>query len=176
MDHAQTRTPALTVPALRATQPATLIVQKTEPMNNEPTKLTEAEFLDFIARGAARLTAREVQQLVAEMPDLRERFARLRESPYPEAERHLHFLSHIVERVWTDAYREMPYGAAIEAAFALAYFVREGDLIPDGLGGIGLTDDIAVAQAVLARHADAYAAFRDATKLDWADLQLAARA
>jgi uncharacterized membrane protein YkvA (DUF1232 family) len=142
-------------------------------MKHHEKPITEAEFHEFIACGAARLTARDVHRLVAEMPDLREQFSRLRESAYPDAERQLWFLSEVVDRVWTEAHLDLPYGAALEAAFAVAYFVRETDLIPDSLGPIGLTDDIAVVQAVFARNAGAYEAFRAATKLDDADFNRA---
>ena len=135
-------------------------------MKPENTKLTESDFIELITRGAARLTPSDAHRLVAEMPDLREQFTRLRDSGYPEAERQLWFLSHIVEQVWTDQYREMPYGAALEAAFAVTYFLRESDLIPDSIGPIGLVDDIAVVQAVILRNAVAYEAFRAATHLD----------
>jgi len=144
-------------------------------MKSENTKLTESDFIELIMRGAALLTPSDAHRLVAEMPDHREQFARLRDSGYPEAERQLWFLSHIVEQVWTDHYREMPYGAALEAAFAVTYFLREGDLIPDSLGPIGLVDDIAVVQTVFLRNAVAYEVFRAATNLDWADFTLSPR-
>jgi uncharacterized membrane protein YkvA (DUF1232 family) len=141
-------------------------------MNHDKNPMTETDFHEFIERGAAKLTQREVHRLVAEMPELREQFSRLRESDYPDTERQLWFLSEVVDQVWTEAHLDLPYGAALEAAFAVAYFIRDTDLIPDLLGPIGLTDDIAIVQAVFARNADAYAAFRAATKLDWADFKL----
>jgi uncharacterized membrane protein YkvA (DUF1232 family) len=142
-------------------------------MNHHEKPMTETDFHEFIARGATRLTARDIHRLVAEMPDLREQFSRLRESAYPDAERQLWFLSEVVDHVWTESHLDLPYGAALEAAFAVAYFVRDTDLIPDSLGAIGLTDDIAVVQAVFARNAGAYETFRAATKIDWADFKLA---
>ena len=142
-------------------------------MNHDETQMTETDFNEFIARGAMRLTVRDVHRLVAEMPELREQFSRLRESPYPETERQIWFLSEVVDHVWTETHLDLPYGAALEAAFAVAYFVRDADLIPDSLGPIGLTDDIAVVQAVFARNAGTYEAFCAATKLDWADFKLA---
>jgi len=135
-------------------------------MKSENIKLIEADFIQIIMRGAAGLTPADVHQLVAGMPDHREQFARFRDSDYPETERQLWFLSHIVEQVWTDQYRKMPYGAALEAAFAITYFLREGDLIPDSIGRIGLVDDIAIILAVLQRNAVIYEAFRAATNLD----------
>ena len=140
-----------------------------------PVNLTETDFINYIARGALRLTARDVHRLVAEMPDLREQFSRLRETPRADTERQLWFLSEVVEQVWTHAHLDMPFGAALEAAFAIAYFVRETDLIPDVLGAVGFIDDIAVVQTVFARNADAFAAFREATQLDWADFKISPR-
>lgn len=138
-------------------------------MKSEKIKFTESDLIELITRGAAQLTPADAHQLVAEMPDHREQFARLRDSGYPEAERQLWFLSHIVEQVWTDQYREMPYGAALQAAFAVTYFLREGDLIPDSIGPIGLVDDIAVVQVVFLRNAVPYEAFRRANNLNGAD-------
>jgi uncharacterized membrane protein YkvA (DUF1232 family) len=132
--------------------------------------LTEADFVALITRGASRLTPAAVQQLVSDLPDLRERFGRLCAAGYPDAERQLHFLSQVVELVWTDRYRDMPYGAALEAAYAVSYFVREGDLIPDTLGAIGLIDDIAVAQTVLLRNVSAFQAFSATTNLPLTDV------
>jgi uncharacterized membrane protein YkvA (DUF1232 family) len=129
--------------------------------------LTEADFIELIARGASRLTPDDVQQLVSDLPELREQFGRLSEAGYPDTERQLHFLAEVVELVWTDQYRSLPYGAALEAAFAVSYFVREGDLIPDALGAIGLIDDIAVVQTVLLRNTAPFQAFCAATKLPW---------
>ncbi len=148
-------------------------ILKTKPKTKQ---LTGADFIAFITRGASLLTPASVQQLVSDLPDLRERFGLLREAGYPDAEQQLHFLSQIVELVWTDQYRDMPYGAALEAAFAVSYFAREGDLIPDTLGAIGLIDDIAVAQTVLLRNVDAFEAFTATTKLPSPNISLPTRA
>jgi uncharacterized membrane protein YkvA (DUF1232 family) len=141
-------------------------------MKTEPKPLTEVDFIGLITRGASRLTPHDVQQLVSDLPDVREQFSRLRAAGYPDAEGQFHFLSQVVELVWTDQYRDMPYGAALEAAFAVSYFAREGDLIPDTLGAIGLIDDIAVAQTVLLRNAAAFQAFSAATKVSCPEASL----
>lgn len=141
--------------------------QSTLKMKTEPKPITDAEFTALITRGAARLTPHDVHTLVSDLPDVREQFSRLRTAGFADAERLLHFLSQVVELVWTNQYRDMQYGAALEAAFAVSYFTREGDLIPDTLGAIGLIDDIAVAQTVMLRNAAAYQALSTATNLPW---------
>ena len=134
--------------------------------------INETEFIHYLENGAARLTPRQVHQLVSDLPELRDEFAKMRASTFPETERQLWFLAAIVEAVWTESYRDMPYRAALEAAFAVSYFHRAVDLIPDTLEVIGLTDDAAVVQTVLARNARAYEKFAAATQLDWAEFKL----
>lgn len=135
--------------------------------NLATTELLAGDFARFIERGAGKLTPREVHQLISELPDIRGQFSRFRDSLSPETEHQLHFLAHVVESIWTEVYRDAPYAAALEAAFAIAYFSREADLIPDTLGATGLIDDCAVVQHVLIRNAPAYEEFRTATKFDW---------
>ena len=134
--------------------------------------INETEFLNYVENGATRLTPRQVQQLVSDLPELREEFAKMRTSTFPEVERQLWFLAAIVEAVWTESYRDMPYRAALEAAFAVSYFHRAVDLIPDSIEGIGLVDDAAIVQTVLGRNASAYEKFADAIELDWAEFKL----
>ena len=134
--------------------------------------INETDFIHYIENGATRLTPRAVQQLVSDLPELRDEFAKMRASAFPETERQLWFLAAIVEGVWTDTYRDMPYRAALEAAFAVSYFHRAVDLIPDSLEVIGLTDDAAVVQTVLARNARVYEKFAAATQLNWAEFRL----
>lgn len=140
-------------------------------MNSSITPINENDLLAYIENGAAQLTSRSVQNLVAEMPDLREEFAKMRSSAFPEAERKLQFLAAVVESVWTDGYRDMPYRAALEAAFAISYFHRKIDLIPDSLQVIGLTDDAAVVEIVMTRNAAAYEKFAKTTARDWTPLR-----
>ena len=138
--------------------------------NSASLPINEQDFIEFIARGAAQLTSRDVLQLVAELPDLRAQFEQLRTSRNPETEHQLIFLADVVDAVWTGGDAEMPHGAALEAAFAVTYFFRETDLIPDSLGSIGFIDDAAVAHAVLARNADAYRAFCARRNINFADV------
>ena len=43
-----------------------------------------------------------------------------------------------------------------EAAFALLYFQRATDLIPDSIPGMGLLDDAMIVRIVLGRHEHAF--------------------
>lgn len=136
-------------------------------MPASPIPIDETDFLQFIEHGAGRLTPRQVHQLVSDLPDLRRDFGKMKRSRFPEASRQLEFLAALVEDVWTDRYRELSYGAALEAAFGLSYFARAEDLIPDSIGELGLLDDAAIVATVLIHNAPEYQAFAEATKRDW---------
>lgn len=129
--------------------------------------IDESDFFHFIENGARRLSPRQVQQIVSDLPEVSAEFPKLRTSDFPETERQLDFLAALVEAVWTERYRDIPYGAALEAAFAVSYFHRAEDLIPDSIEGIGLIDDAAIVATVFARNASEFAKFAEATKREW---------
>lgn len=130
--------------------------------------ITEADFHRYVAEGAGRLTPRTLHALFAELPGIRETFPRLTAAGFPRAERQLRLLAEVVERTVSDQHRDLPYGAVLEAAFALLYFHRDTDLIPDALGGtLGYVDDAAVIGTVLARHAGDLAEFARTQGFPW---------
>jgi len=67
----------------------------------------------------------------------------------------------------TDPYGDPASEAAGEAAFALLYFQRTTDLIPDSMPGIGLLDDAVIAGIVLRRNEEFYSRSRHADRLRW---------
>jgi hypothetical protein len=54
-----------------------------------------------------------------------------------------------------------------EAAFALLYFQRASDLIPDSIPGMGLLDDAMIVRIVLGRHEQAFKINPHGDKLSW---------
>ena len=54
-----------------------------------------------------------------------------------------------------------------EAAFALLYFQRATDLIPDSIPGMGLLDDAMLVRIVRGRHEHAFKSSSHAYKLSW---------
>jgi uncharacterized membrane protein YkvA (DUF1232 family) len=133
-------------------------------------KVTEAVFIAFIENGTSRLTPKALHQLVAELPELREKFAEVQAPGFPHIHRQFSFLADVVEAFACDRERDVPYHAALEAAFALIYFSRDIDLIPDFLEEVGYTDDAAVAATVLHRHATVFARLAAARHLTWPEL------
>jgi uncharacterized membrane protein YkvA (DUF1232 family) len=122
------------------------------------------EITGFIQSQARALSLAELDRLTADLPALRERFAKIPAQTYPCLADQLQFLSLVVEdQVVRDPAAEM----VGEAAFALLYFQHATDLIPDSIPGIGLLDDAMIVRIVLGRHEQAFKSSPHGYKLSW---------
>jgi hypothetical protein len=111
------------------------------------------EITGFIQSQARAVSLHEIDRLKINLPALRKRFAAIPAQTYPYLADQLRFLSQVVgDRVRWDPAAEM----VGEAAFALLYFQRASDLIPDSIPGIGLLDDEIIVRFVLGRHGQAF--------------------
>ena len=105
-----------------------------------------------------------IERLIADLPALRKRFAKIPAQTHPYLADQLQFLSLVVEDL---AVRD-PAGEIVgEAAFALLYFQRTTDLIPDSIPGMGLLDDAVIVRIVLGRHEEAFKSGSYGYKLSW---------
>jgi uncharacterized membrane protein YkvA (DUF1232 family) len=122
------------------------------------------ELNDFIQSQSRALSVAELDRLSADLPALRERFAKIPAHTYPYLANQLQFLSLVVE----DQVVRDPAGEMVgEAAFALLYFQRATDLIPDSIPGMGLLDDAMIVRIVLGRHEHAFKFSQHGYKLSW---------
>lgn len=130
-------------------------------------KITEADFIAFIESGSRRITPAALHRLVAELPELREKFPSVQAPGYPHIHRQLAFLADLIEDIAGDRLRDVPFYTAIEGAFALIYFARDVDLIPDFLDEVGYTDDAAIVATVLHRHEEVFRHLAQDRRLTW---------
>jgi uncharacterized membrane protein YkvA (DUF1232 family) len=129
-----------------------------------------ADFAEFIQSHAAKVTPTVVHELFARLPDLRGKVAEVDAAGFPQAPAQFGFLADVVEGFASDQFRDLPFAAASEAAFALLYLDRTVDLIPDSVGPLGFTDDAAIAATVLLRNAKDFAAVAHAQGADWSKI------
>jgi uncharacterized membrane protein YkvA (DUF1232 family) len=122
------------------------------------------EITDFIQSQGRALSLADLDRLIADLPALRERFAKIPAQTYPYLADQLQFLPLVVEdQVVRDPAAEL----VGEAAFALLYFERTTDLIPDSIPGMGLLDDAMIVSMVLRRHEDAFKRSSQGDKIRW---------
>jgi uncharacterized membrane protein YkvA (DUF1232 family) len=123
-----------------------------------------SEITGFIQSQARALSLADIDRLIVDLPALRERFAKISAQTYPYLADQLQFLSRVVEE---QVVRELAAEMVGEAAFALLYFQRTTDLIPDSIPGMGLLDDAIIVRIVLGRHEQAFKSSSHAYKLSW---------
>ena len=122
------------------------------------------ELIDFIQSQARAISLAKLDRLTGDLAALRERFVKIPAHTYPYLANQLQFLSLVVE----DQVVRDPAGEMVgEAAFALLYFQRTTDLIPDSIPGMGLLDDSMIARIVLGRHEQAFKFSLHGHKLSW---------
>lgn len=128
------------------------------------------DMVQFVSDGAARMTPREVEEVVRALPTLRLEWTQISDETYPHLTERMEFLARLVEDFSAGLEKDMPFEAAAEAAFALAYFYREIDIIPDFIPDIGYSDDAQVVNVVLQRHARDFAQYASHTRQQPIDL------
>jgi uncharacterized membrane protein YkvA (DUF1232 family) len=126
-----------------------------------------AELTGFIQSQARVLSLADLNRLVIDLPALRERLAKMPSETYPYLSDQLEFLCLFVEEQIVGRNRDAAEEPVAEAAFALLYFQRSTDLIPDSIPGMGLLDDAIIVRIVLGRHEHAFKSSSHAYKLSW---------
>ena len=141
-----------------------------ETMTTKSTDFKEtmtAELTGFIQSQARALSLADLNRLVIDLPALRKRLAKMPSETYPYLSDQLEFLCLFVEEQIVGRNRDTAEEPVAEAAFALLYFQRSTDLIPDSIPGMGLLDDAIIVRIVLGRHEHAFKASSHAYKLSW---------
>ena len=124
----------------------------------------------FVEQGGRLLGREDSNVLVAELAMLREKISALR-GEHPTLGAQLEFLVQFFE---SDP-AQQPEQARKEAIFALLYAVKDMDMMPDHMPGVGYLDDAAVAGVVLSRHAEVFARHCAQHDTDWSTLKPDAR-
>ena len=113
------------------------------------------ELRAFVKEQAAKFTHDDIVELASRLPALREQFSCIPTLEYPQLAEQYEFFALIVGDCSERVDCKVPAVCQREAAFALLYLEKHGDLLPDDAPGIGLTDDQAVVATVLHKHRDA---------------------
>jgi len=105
----------------------------------------------FVEQGGRLLGREESASLNGEFPALRGKIDTLR-TEFPLFARQLEFLTGFFASDTAKGSEQ----ARNETAFALLYAVKDNDMMPDSMPGVGYLDDAAVTKVVLSRHAEVF--------------------
>ena len=140
------------------------------------TKITQAidakesmtrELNRFLESQVAGLSAIDLERLITDLPVLRKRLTKLPLQTYPFLSDQLEFLCLFVEERVVRRGSDLREKPVAEAAFALLYFQRAIDLIPDPIPDMGLLDDAIIVGMVLRRQEHAFKQSPYANLLQW---------
>ena len=103
----------------------------------------------YVDRGAALVTPEAIAALQRLRKPLHRKIDALKESGH--LRHRLELLATYFEEACSDGHKGTP--AHCDVAFALLYFLKGFDRIPDSIPEVGLLDDAMIVQIVLQRHA-----------------------
>ncbi|HZC36964.1 MAG TPA: YkvA family protein [Chthoniobacterales bacterium] len=125
------------------------------------------ELTGFIRSQADALSLTDLDRMVVDLPALGDRLAEIPSQTYPYLREQLAFLSLFVAEQVGGRSPDLAEQPVAEAAFALLYFQRAIDLIPDAIPGIGMLDDAMIVAKVLRRQEHAFKQSSHAYMLCW---------
>jgi len=125
------------------------------------------EIVEFVNRGAATITPANVEKLIRHLPQWKLEFTQIYEPLFPHLADQLEFLANAVEDAAEGAYKDLPYVAFAQAAFALIYSHKKVGIIPDSVLNLGRADDSSVVRAVLIQNEKAFAIYAASQNIEW---------
>ncbi len=125
---------------------------------------------NFVERGGHLLAAEDLKELRAGLSELREKIETIRPE-LPRLARQLEFLADFFRSAGERQPAHLSDRTMNEIAFALLYAVRDMDLMPDDLPGVGFTDDTVVVEIVLERHAETFFHECRRRQLAWTEIR-----
>jgi uncharacterized membrane protein YkvA (DUF1232 family) len=101
------------------------------------------------------------------LPQWKLEFTQIYEPLFPHLGTQLDFLANAIEDTAEGAYKDLPYTAIAQAAFALIYAHKKVGIIPDAVLSLGRADDSSVVRAVLIQNEKAFAIYAADQDIDW---------
>jgi uncharacterized membrane protein YkvA (DUF1232 family) len=128
---------------------------------------------EYFEQRAALLTPEQLDELRAELPLLKLRFAAIAVPQFPHLQQQLKLLADFFEDTEDGVFPAGSDASRKETAFALNYTAKETDIIPDFIPEIGYADDSIIVRTVLSRHEDIFRDYCRFRKIRWSKISFA---
>lgn len=109
-----------------------------------------------------------VEKVVRHLPHWKLEFSQINAPKFPHLVDQLEFLANAVEDAADGTYKDLPYYAVAQAAFALIYAHKKMGIIPDTVLDLGKADDSVVVRAVLIQNEKSFALYAASQDIEWA--------
>lgn len=126
-----------------------------------------AELVEFVRRGAARVTPQVLRGVYKRLPVLRMEFTQIDAPKFPRLIGQLQFLCNILEDFVDGKADELPYVVIAASCYALIYVRKGSDLIPDSIPDFGMSDDSGVVRVVLIEYERILAQYAEKLGMNW---------
>ncbi len=125
------------------------------------------EIAKFVNSGAAAITPAIAGKVVRQLPQWKLEFTQINAPKFPHLVDQLEFLADAVEDAVEGAYKDLPYAAMAQAAFALIYAHKKMSILPESVVELNRADDSSVVRAVLIQNEKALALYAGAQGMNW---------
>ena len=125
------------------------------------------EIAKFVNSGAVAITPAIAAKVVRQLPQWKLEFTQINAPKFPHLVDQLEFLADVVEDAVEGAYKDLPYAAMAQAAFALIYAHKKMSILPESVEELNRADDSSVVRAVLIQNDKALALYAGAQGMNW---------
>ena len=126
-----------------------------------------SEIVKFVNHGAATITPTLAAKVLRHLPQWKLEFTQIHAPKFPHLVDQLEFLADAVEDAVEGAYKDLPFVAVAQAAFALIYAHKKMGIIPESIMEMSRADDSSVVRAVLIQNEKAFAIYAGKQGVDW---------
>jgi uncharacterized membrane protein YkvA (DUF1232 family) len=123
---------------------------------------------EFVKHGAGSVSPAMVDLVVRHLPHWKLEFSQINAPKFPHLVDQLEFLANAVEDAADGTYKDLPFYALAQAAFALVYAHKKFGIIPDSILDLGKADDSSVVRAVLIQNEKAFEMYAALQGVNWA--------
>jgi uncharacterized membrane protein YkvA (DUF1232 family) len=132
-----------------------------------------ASISEYIEWQSAMLTSEQLEKLRAELPAFDLRLRTMAPARFPYLARQLKLLVSFFGHTFDQVFAADSDASRRETAFAIRYWAKESDIIPDFVPEIGYADDSLIVQTVLQRHQEVFRDYCRFRNISWSKIGVA---